>query len=155
MFSGGVLPTSPTSRITNRPSSPNVTPTTAYSYQYSTYSPTTLSHSVTSNNALPSSKCPNGDGIYPDLESGCTKFYQCLYTGTGNQIVQTFVCPDLTLYDAVIKSCNFAPSVKCGVSPYQISSVKPITFDSQVTQANVITSSNISPTCINGDGKTY
>jgi hypothetical protein len=100
----------------------------------------------------PSAKCSNGDGIYPDLESGCTKFYQCTYTGTSNQIVQTFVCPSLTLYDPVIKSCNFAPSVKCS-SPNPIT-VKPITYVSQVTQSNLFTTSNASPSnvCLNGDG---
>ena len=146
LFSGGFVPTSSSSKTTNKPTSQFVTNSQTFSYSSSSV---TYSFSSPSNYPIPISKCSNGDGIYPDLDSGCTKFYQCSFTGTSNEIVQTFICPALTLYDPLIKSCNFAPSVKCGYNPSS-STHQSVT---QVTQVNVFTSSNSVLKCTNGDGK--
>lgn len=61
-------------------------------------------------------KCANGDGFYPDISSGCTKFYQCTGTGTSHQSVSVFNCAPPTIFDAVYKTCNYPNQVKCGLN---------------------------------------
>jgi len=59
-------------------------------------------------------KCSNGDRYY--AIQGCTGYYQCIYSGTANQLVTAVIyCPSGLLFDAKINTCNWATSVLCTV----------------------------------------
>ncbi|RNA43942.1 acidic mammalian chitinase-like [Brachionus plicatilis] len=57
--------------------------------------------------------CFNRDGYYPDIKSGCQKFYVCVYYGTQHQQIHYFDCPKGTLFDTVNGICNHEYLVKC------------------------------------------
>ena len=55
-----------------------------------------------------SGSCYNGDGLYPDLQTGCKRFYQCV-----SGIIYYFNCPAGTLFDSKISACNYDYLVNC------------------------------------------
>jgi hypothetical protein len=59
------------------------------------------------------SKCSRGDGVYPDLTNECKDFYQCLDSGSSNEKVFNFACPESTRFDSSIGICNHENLVSC------------------------------------------
>lgn len=55
-------------------------------------------------------------GLYPDLKSGCAKFYQCTGSGTSQQAINIFQCAPPTIFDTTYKTCNYPDQVKCGLN---------------------------------------
>lgn len=60
-------------------------------------------------------KCPNGNDYYADYQSGCRKYYICMFIGTPWETYQLFQCPETTLFDNNIKTCNHAENVSCNL----------------------------------------
>lgn len=58
-------------------------------------------------------KCFRGDGFYADKPSGCTRYYQCLYTGTSNEVIFYYACSAGLLFDEKLNVCNYASAVSC------------------------------------------
>ena len=61
------------------------------------------------------SKCSSGNGKYADYESGCKRYYECVYYGTSWQNVNHSTCPPGTLFDMTIKNCMPEDKVVCKV----------------------------------------
>ena len=61
------------------------------------------------------SKCPNGDGYYQDISSGCKNYYICAFTNTIRPLIQYYSCDTGLLFDNVILACNTASAVKCPI----------------------------------------
>lgn len=55
-------------------------------------------------------KCFLLDPIY---EKKCLEYYRCIFTGTRNEMISYFNCPDGLAFDSTINACNFPQSVKC------------------------------------------
>lgn len=57
--------------------------------------------------------CPNGDGFYTNVASGCIEYHVCVFTKTPSANVQYLTCPDGLVFDSQLNACNFKNQVKC------------------------------------------
>ncbi|XP_022240826.1 uncharacterized protein LOC111085628 [Limulus polyphemus] len=53
------------------------------------------------------------DGMYPDINTGCSAYYVCI----SHRRILTQYCPESTLFDASVGSCLESPLVYCQNSP--------------------------------------
>ena len=58
-------------------------------------------------------KCQTGNGKYADYESGCKRYYECVYHGTSWQNINYSTCPPDTLFDMTTKNCMPEGKVVC------------------------------------------
>lgn len=58
-------------------------------------------------------ECPEGDGYY--VLTGCIGYYYCVFSDTSSQLAIHIPCPQNTLFDMNIKSCNWPKKTKCNV----------------------------------------
>ena len=102
--STATLPSCPTLASTTATKTTESTKTTTVTTTTSTKTSTKTS---TTN---PTNLCFNGDGYYPDLSSGCQKFYICFLGATR---IEYQYCPSGTLFDKITGACNWEYLVKC------------------------------------------
>lgn len=58
-------------------------------------------------------ECFKGDGYYARVDTGCKKFYICMFVGSAWERVIEKNCAPGTVFDTNIMNCNFAHLVKC------------------------------------------
>ena len=74
---------------------------------------TTATTTATTTTTIGNDMCKNGDGLYPDYESKCEKFYMCSNSLTSSVKVTFYNCPSGLLFDTSIMACNVASQVPC------------------------------------------
>jgi hypothetical protein len=75
---------------------------------------TTLSQKTISKpNDIIKPNCLVGDGYYADKSNGCKKYYICSFSNTPSEIINFLECPQNTLFDESIKTCNIQEKVNC------------------------------------------
>lgn len=107
--------------VTNQPNvvytNPPVTftnPPVIYTNPPVTNPPIVYTNPPTTTVTYPSgSVCFRGDGHYADKSTGCSRFYQCVWTGTAYAQVYYTTCPNGLLFDENITACNWASLVTC------------------------------------------
>jgi len=60
-----------------------------------------------------SSKCPLGDGTYPDLSTFCKRYFLCNNSGTNFETVRYYACGEGLLFDKKSNICNWSHLVDC------------------------------------------
>ena len=106
-YGNGNLISSTTSKPTDS------TSTTTIKSQTTIKALTDTTTKITTQNNIPNNLCFNGNGYYPDLSTGCKKFYVCVYAGSNNEKVTYFDCPSGLLFDKTSSTCNFDYLVSC------------------------------------------
>ena len=115
---------STTAKPTTTSASQTTTTTTASQITTSTTAkPTTTSapQSTTSTSASQTTTsasseslvCNKGDGYY--AMPGCKQFYQCVFSGTANEIKSLQSCQTGLLFDVTLNVCNWSNRVSCNV----------------------------------------
>lgn len=105
---GTQLNTTTTSQTT---SSTTAKPTTTSASQTTTT--TTAASQTTTSASSESLVCNKGDGYY--AMPGCKQFYQCVFSGTANEIKSLQSCQTGLLFDVTLNVCNWSNRVSCNV----------------------------------------
>jgi hypothetical protein len=75
---------------------------------------TTVSQNdVSKPNDLLKPVCSIGDGYYSDKSSRCKKYYICTFSNTPYETINFLECPENTLFDETVKTCNIKEKVIC------------------------------------------